>query len=120
MVQFLKRLLSTLSGSTHKLPQQDEVEGSEQIARYIFTKKHVSVSKGVVKYGAYMPAPNGEASVFRTSTLSDREIWEIGHEYVAKSSKRPLYARGDAVTDIPYSRIINNLFILKALMIPWS
>lgn len=48
-----------------------------------------------MKYGAYMPAPNGETSVFRTSNLSDGEIWDIGYKYVAEPSMRSLYARGD-------------------------
>ena len=48
-----------------------------------------------MKYGAYLPAPNGEVSVYRTLNLSEKEIWDIGHEYVAKPSNRNLYARGD-------------------------
>jgi len=48
-----------------------------------------------VKYGAYLPAPNGETSVYRISNLVEKEIWDIGRKYVAGPSKRTLRARGD-------------------------
>ena len=48
-----------------------------------------------MKYGAYLPAPNGETSVYRISNIPEKEIWDIGREYVAEPSKRTLYARGD-------------------------
>jgi len=95
MAQFLKRLLAIFLGSAHKPLKQDSVADSEQIARYIFTKKHFSVDRGIVRPAAYMPAPNREASVFRISNLAEKEIWDIGHKYVAWPSGRTLRARGD-------------------------
>ncbi|MCU7904395.1 MAG: hypothetical protein KZQ76_00835 [Candidatus Thiodiazotropha sp. (ex Epidulcina cf. delphinae)] len=73
---------------------------SEQIARYILSKRYFSVSNHTVKYGAYLPAPNGEASVYRISNLSEKEIWDIGQEYVAGPSKRTLRARGDTAAAV--------------------
>lgn len=96
MAQFLKRLLAIFHGSAHKPSQQDGVEASEQIARYILTKRHVSVTKGIVRPAAYMPASNGETSVYRISDIAEKEIWDIGRKYVAEPSGRTLRARGDS------------------------
>jgi len=95
MVQFLKRLLAIFLGSAHKPSQQDGVADSEQIARYILSKRHISVTKGIVRPAAYMPAPNGEASVYRISDITEKDVWDIGREYVAGPSGRTLRARGD-------------------------
>jgi len=76
------------------------VAASEQIARYILSKRQFSASNRTVKYGAYLPAPDGETSVYRISNLSDDAIWTIGQEYVAKSSSRSLYGRGDTAAEV--------------------
>lgn len=68
---------------------------NEQIARYILSKRYFSTTNRTVKYGAYLPAPDGETSVYRITGLSEEGVWEIGQEYVAKPSNRTLYARGD-------------------------
>ena len=46
-----------------------------------------------------MPDKKGEASVYRTSNLSNLEIWGIGIEYVEKKrkDKKKLQARADIV-----------------------
>ena len=94
MVQFLRRLLAMFRGSVRKSPHQDDVAASEQIARYILSKRYFSTKNRTVKYGAYLPAPDGETSVYRISGLSEEEIWEIGQEYVAKPSRRTLLRAG--------------------------
>lgn len=100
MGQFLRRLLTIFRGSAQKSPQPDNVAASERIARYILSKRHFSTSNRTVKYGAYLPAPDGETSVYRASTLSEEESWGIGLEYVAKPRNRTLYARGDTMAGV--------------------
>ncbi len=100
MVQFLRRLLTIFRGSAQESPQQDKVAASERIARYILSKGHFSASNCSVKYGAYLPAPNGETSVYRTSALPEEEIWKIGKRYVAEPMGRTLYARGDTPVSV--------------------
>ena len=87
-------------GFVRGLPQRGEVEVSERISRHILSKRYFSAANRTVKYAAYLPAPNGETSVYRTSLLSEEEIWKIGQEYVAKPSKRTLYARGDTTAAV--------------------
>jgi len=87
--------LTIFRGSAQSPPKRDNVAVSEQIARYILSKRYFSVSNRAVKYGAYLPAPNGETSVYRISNIPEKEIWDIGREYVAEPSKRTLYAKGD-------------------------
>jgi len=95
MAQFLRRLLAIFHGSAHKPSQQDRVEVSEQIARYILSKRHISVANGIVRPAAYMPASNGETSVYRISDIAEKEVWDIGRKYVAGPGGRTLHARGD-------------------------
>ena len=79
---------------------ENELIPSDRISRYIFDKKHFAVSKGRVKYPAFLP-PNGEISVYRVTGLAEEEIWDIGLLYVAKVSGRNLRARGDLfVSDV--------------------
>jgi hypothetical protein len=89
-----------LYGSAPKALQADSVSDGETVTRYILSRKHISVSKGVVKYGAYMPAPDGETSVYRTFELAEKEIWAIGQSLVASPTNRTLYARGDTTVAV--------------------
>lgn len=93
-------------GSAQESPQQDKVATSERIARYILSKRHFSTSNRTVKYGAYLPAQNGETSVYRTSTLPEAEIWKIGKQYVAEPMDRTLYARGDTPVSVIVKTIL--------------
>ena len=78
----------------------DTVSPDESLARYIFDKRHYSVSdekgkEGRVTYRAFLPTKNGETSVFRVADLSDTEIWDIGEREVAQKRQMSLLARGD-------------------------
>lgn len=71
------------------------ISAAENLARYIFSKHHFSRDRGVVKYGAFLPATNGETSVFRISGISESEVWQIGISIVAPLRARPLLGRAD-------------------------
>lgn len=60
-----------------------KVTPDEKLTHFIFSRKHFAPRNGIVKFGAFMPPPDSEElSVFRISSLSDSEVWEIGSEYV--------------------------------------
>lgn len=101
------------SGS-RPLKKRADIEGSENISRYILTKRQYSQLNKCVKYGAYLPAQNGEASVFRTDNLNDIDIWSIGKDYVAIPRKKKLYARGDSIA----INIFNTGLMLKQDTVP--
>lgn len=73
----------------------DQIKPEENLARYILRKDHFSTQQKKVKYVVFMPAPNGETSVFRISNLSEGEIWEIGNCKVAQKRELPLLGRAD-------------------------
>ena len=77
-----------------------KVTDDEQVTRYIFSRSHFSSKCGRVKYQAYLPAPNGKSSVYRTSGLSDNEIWDIGQIHVANPTNRNLHAKGECKTKV--------------------
>lgn len=75
-----------------------QVDPNERITRYIFQKKgRYSSQNMTVKYNAYMPASDGNSSVYRTQKLSAIEIWEIGVEFVEKRRRdgKKILARAD-------------------------
>ena len=73
--------------------------GGEKLTRFIFSKRHFSVEKKVVKYAAFMPPPDSEdLSVFRISSLSESEVWAIGRENV--QGERTLRARADLSAEV--------------------
>lgn len=73
----------------------DQINPEENLARYILQKNQFSSVNQRVKYSTFMPAPNGETSVFRISTLSTNEIWKIGDSEVAQKRGLHLLARAD-------------------------
>lgn len=76
--------------------------GGEKLTRFIFSKRHFSIEKEVVKYGAFMPPPDSaDLSVFRISSVADSKVWEIGRDYV-QTEERRLKARGDLSVAVVY------------------
>lgn len=86
---------------------QNNVTESESVTRYIFSKRHFSKKNDIVKYGAYLPAEDGKASIFRTTDLDEQDIWEIGWEFVAKPTGRTLRARGDTSAAIIMDTVLD-------------
>ncbi len=70
------------------------VEPGENLSRYLFSKNSFSTSKQAVHYTAFMPPPDKRLSVFRTSDLSEDEVWSIGDDVGRRRDKR-LLGRGD-------------------------
>lgn len=58
----------------------DKVKPDENLLRYILQSNQIRTSDKTVKYTAFMPAPNGKTSVFRTSGLQQEHIWKIGDD----------------------------------------
>jgi hypothetical protein len=67
---------------------------SEDVTKFIFNKSQFSSVNSRVKYSAFMPPVNKRLSVFLISSLSERELWEIGHR-VEIQRNLPLLARAD-------------------------
>ena len=86
--------------------------GGEKLTRFIFSKRHFSVEKKVVKYAAFMPPPDSEdLSVFRISSLSESEVWVIGRENV--QGERTLRARADLLAEVVYE---NHLTVIPDII----
>ena len=75
--------------------------GGEKLTRFIFSRRHFSTEKKIVKYAAFIPPPDSEdLSVFRISALFESEVWMIGRENVR--GERTLRARADLLTEVVY------------------
>lgn len=74
-----------------------EVLDKEMTCRFIFSEDHFSSEKMVVKYGAFLPAKDGSASIYRISELNHDQVWAIDRDYVSGQRKdgRSSKARAD-------------------------
>lgn len=68
---------------------------SENITRYILEKGKYSKNNNRVRYTTFLPNRDGETSVYKTQSLDNGEIWDIGERYVAKPCNKTLRARAD-------------------------
>ena len=74
------------------------ISPSENTTRYILEKSGFARTIGRVKPNVFLPAPNGQTSVYRIMGLTLDEIWNIGQKYVADERKKTLHGRGDIIT----------------------
>lgn len=84
----------------------DQVRPEENLTRYILHKNHFTILHKRVKYAAFLPAPNGETSVFRVSGLDDNAIWEIGDKEVAIGRGIPVLGRANILASRVFSRTL--------------
>ena len=79
-----------------------DVLPGEKLARFIFSKSQFSAMKREVKFWAFIPPSNSkDISVYRTSSLTESEVWAIGLEYV--QGKRTLRARAGLSAEQVYN-----------------
>ena len=67
------------------------LDSLEILSRFILQTNWFSSSENRVKYAAFLPDKNGETSVFRTSGITNNEIWEIGDCEVSIKRGKPIY-----------------------------
>ena len=71
------------------------LDSLEILSRFILQTNWFSSSENRVKYAAFLPDKNGETSVFRTSGITNNEIWEIGDCEVSIKRGKPILGRAD-------------------------
>lgn len=72
------------------------VSPEECLARYAVEKSYFRAD-GSVRHNAFMPATDKKTSVFRVSSLTDTEIWNIGNTHVVPRRGKPLLGRAEIV-----------------------
>ena len=72
---------------------------SEILSRFILQTNWFSSLENRVKYAAFMPNRNGETSLFRTSSITNDEIWNIGDREVSIKRGKPILGRADIRTN---------------------
>ena len=93
---------------------EETVSPSEPTARFITQKSHFRPGDKTVRHNAYMPNRNGETSIYRTTGLTDPEIYEIGQEYVGDILGRSIKGHAEIVV----SEIIKRKLAVKADPLP--
>src|SRR5207253_9833933 len=69
--------------------QVEQIQRDEPLARFIFSRRHLSTTKKVVKAPAFIPNPDDlQTSVFRIYELGERQIRDIG-EGVGRTQSPP-------------------------------
>jgi hypothetical protein len=70
-----------------------ELDPIETVSRFLLHDE-IRAKDSTVRHGAFLPASNLKLSVFRVSSLSDREIWVLAAEKV-EPTRGPVIGRGD-------------------------
>ncbi|MYA69456.1 hypothetical protein F4009_10980 [Candidatus Poribacteria bacterium] len=85
------------------------VPPDEKLTRFISSKSGFSIGKKTVSYRAFIPPRKNpqEISVYRITTLTENEIWEIGKEYV--QGENQIKARADFLAKVVYE---NSLIVI--------
>lgn len=82
-----------------------KVEDHERISRFLFTKRHYSTQKNLVKPEAFVPHPHIELSVSCTHDLNEEDVWALGTTaMLARSDNRNLHGRGDLLAGHVYAQ----------------
>ncbi len=100
MIRYLRALWAIFTGFSAKSENSDVVDASERISRFVLSKSHVSVQNQRVKYAAFLPPPSRKLSAYRTTTVEEQGIWEIGRTYVAAPQQKAIRGRGDLSANI--------------------
>ena len=100
------------------------IDSSERLSRFVMSRNEFRPSNQTVKAKAFIPPRNKRLSVYRTSTLSEDEIWSIGYELVAEPRGKTLYGRADLLAQDVYAlqqkvEPETPLHPLHADIIPW-
>ena len=100
------------------------ISPNERLSHFIMHKDEIRPSNQTVKFRAFMPPKSKRLSVYRTSTLSEHEIWSIGAKFVAEPQDTTLYGRADVFARDIYA--LNqkvepepSIHCLHADIIPW-
>lgn len=71
------------------------IQPEENLSRYIVDKNYYRAD-GTVRHNAFMPAKaDSKVSIYRSQDLTEREIWEIGQNFVANVQNKSLSGRAD-------------------------
>jgi hypothetical protein len=100
MTRFLKILWNRLRGFLVDGHDGNTIAPKERITRFILSRTHFSKQNARAKVAAFLPPPNLQMSVYRTETVDEAAIWEIGGKYVAKPQDRTIRARGDLLAGV--------------------
>ena len=100
------------------------ISPNERLSHFIMRENEVRPSDQTVKFRAFMPPKSKRLSVYRTSTLSEGEIWSIGNQFVARPQSKPLYGRADLFARDAYAlgqRVEpeTSIHCLHADIVPW-
>lgn len=76
----------------------NDVPSEEIVTRFALDRSYFRPSDSSARHNAFMPGNDGTVSVFRTSGLSNEEIWQLGEREVSLKRQRQLKGRLDALT----------------------
>lgn len=81
-------------------PRPPTISSAEPLARFLTQSGHFVASRNRVKPGAFLPAPNGQTSLFRIADLNEAGIWGIAVKHVESGhSPRHVCARAETTRD---------------------
>ncbi|HPY34257.1 MAG TPA: hypothetical protein PK527_10235 [Smithellaceae bacterium] len=81
----------------------NDLNKSDKLGRYIYSKHHYRPSNNTVRHTAFMPPPDRQLSIFIISGLNEEDIWSIGENL----RNLKLLGRADIITNHVYKIELN-------------
>ncbi len=75
-----------------------DLQPDDILSRYLFFRKYINYEQNVVNTAVFSGKHPKGFSVFCTTSLSERDIWQIAYETVATDPEKPLLGRCDLET----------------------
>jgi hypothetical protein len=103
-LQLFSRLLNWLTqrepaspeSRGQQTPTPYELDGSQVVARFIFSQRKISKLAARPKPSAFDPSPHNELSTVHSTGLADDEVWMIGsHALGAGPERNTIHGRAD-------------------------
>ncbi len=67
---------------------------SQELARFLTTRRHYSSAQQRVKHSAFLPNRDGATSVFRVGGLSDEDVRAIANQHIIPGPGRKVHGCG--------------------------
>ena len=71
---------------------------NDKLARFVFNSNHIRAN-GTVKHQAFLPAKDGDTSVFCITGLTHADVWNIADSYVVPVRLKPVKGSAEIISN---------------------
>lgn len=97
----------------------NRLAGTENLARYLYSKNQYRPSDNSVKHNAFFPPASKQLSVFQVTNLPEDEIWRIGNNIREKTPLGRADIKAEAIYNTDLLISLDNIPPRHANIINW-